>query len=221
MNSTRRSGLARAFAAVVILGSSASIVSADSPIPNPSTVPAHITLVGHRSGTPDAGGVFSVIVRGFDNLPVPGSRVMVDFTSVPDVRLSGDVASPGATVVCLTGTVEGWTDATGTVSFTIVGAAAPGAAQCFETGSPCDGRARVYADGVWIGAPRVSAFDLDGASGVGGGDLSLWLADFGASTNPLRSDHDGDGLVGGADLSLWLARFGSGDSDQSGALYCN
>lgn len=208
---------ALALAAVV---SATGITRADLPAPGEMTVPAHITLVGHVSGSPDAAGTFEVIVRSFPNTPVPSSMVLVDFSNAPDIRLSSDVAGPGAVVDCPTRTVRAITDVNGRVVFTIVGGSGAGAAQCLPEGSSCTGKVRIYADGMWIGEAPVSAFDLDGTAGVSGGDLSVWLADFATGLHPLRSDYDGSAFVGGGDLSLWLARFGSGGSQQSGGTYC-
>jgi hypothetical protein len=184
------------------------------------TVPAQILLVGHVGGTPDPAGTFEVIVRGFDNEPIPGAYVIVDFTEVLDARLASDVSSAGITVDCQQKWAWGLTDAQGRVTMSIVGAAQPGSPQCFPSGAACDGRARIYADGVLIGFPYVAMVDLDGASGVAGGDLSAWLDDFGTSLHPTRSDFDGDGNVGGGDLALWLTFFGANASQQSGTPYC-
>jgi hypothetical protein len=84
----------------------------------------------------------------------------------------------------------------------------------------------VYADGVNIVEAadepmNAGCFDLNNASGIGGADLSLWLADFGGGQPP-RADynHSADNTctnapVGGADLSIWLAAFGGGGSSDS------
>jgi hypothetical protein len=79
---------------------------------------------------------------------------------------------------------------------------------------------KVYADGVLLGNIGVGAYDQNGAGGVGGADLSRFLADFVLGTNPDRSDFNGAGGVGGADLSLWLAVFVAGASNTSSATYC-
>jgi hypothetical protein len=72
------------------------------------------------------------------------------------------------------------------------------------------------------GSMNAGAFDLNNAAGVGGADLSLWLADFGGGANPPRADYNhsadatcSNGPVGGADLSIWLAAFGGGGSTGS------
>lgn len=209
-----RPGLAWAAAALFLAAPPAS-----AHIINPAhcTIPARIAVVGHQSGQPDAGGHFEVVVRDFGD-PLQNVMVMVDFSRLPDIRMSGDVLVPGAGLFCSEQRIAAITNAAGIARFSIVGAGI-GPPQCFGS-SGCSGRVQIYADGVLLGEPRVSAFDLDGASGVGGADLSLWLQDFGSSLDPLRSDYDGNGGVDGADLSLWLARFGAGGSPQSAGVYC-
>jgi hypothetical protein len=71
-----------------------------------------------------------------------------------------------------------------------------------------------------LATPSASSFDLDGSGGVGAGDLSVWLGDFGSGMNWARSDFDGSGTVGAADLSEWLAVFGSSGSSQSCTTSC-
>jgi len=66
----------------------------------------------------------------------------------------------------------------------------------------------------------VSTFDLDGASGVGATDLSIWLTDFGSDAYHQRSDFDASGGDGANDLSEWLTMFGAGGSTQSCGASC-
>ena len=67
---------------------------------------------------------------------------------------------------------------------------------------------------------EMSAEQHPGNGGLGTGDLSLWLDDFGRGVYIGRSDYDGDGIVSSNDLSLWLTAFGSGSSSESGATLC-
>jgi hypothetical protein len=78
----------------------------------------------------------------------------------------------------------------------------------------------IFGNGVLIASPSVSSFDLDGSGGVGAGDLSVWLSDFGTGQPYERSDYDGDGQVSAADLSEWLAVFGAGGSTLSCGAIC-
>lgn len=199
-----------------LLTSSAAL--ADTPGVPDVALPSSITLVGHVSGSPDAGGRFEILVRDHALQPIAGSIVVLDFGNVADLHLSTAVVQPGSIVDCPTRTIRSVTDANGRASFTIVGAALVGQPQCLA--ATCPGKVRVYTDGIYVGEIDVSAFDLDGVGGVSGADLAAWLGDFGSALDPRRSDYDGNGNLGGADLSLWLTRFGSELSQQSGGTYC-
>lgn len=66
----------------------------------------------------------------------------------------------------------------------------------------------------------MSAFDLNGETGVGANDLSAWLGDFGTGDPYGRSDYDCSGNVGANDFSLWLTAFGAGTQLASCAASC-
>ena len=53
---------------------------------------------------------------------------------------------------------------------------------------------------------------VDREPGLGGGDLSQWLAGFFCGSTSPRLDYDGDGVLGGGDLSVWLSFFNGGGS---------
>jgi len=79
---------------------------------------------------------------------------------------------------------------------------------------------KIFAEGTLIGSPTVSAFDLDGRSGLGAGDLAVFLSDF-ASGNPYgRSDFDCSGGIGANDLRTWLNAFGSSTQNVSASAAC-
>jgi hypothetical protein len=82
------------------------------------------------------------------------------------------------------------------------------------------GGGQIFANGSLLQHPTVSAYDLDGASGVGANDLSAWLGDFGSGQPFGRSDYDCSGNVGANDLSLWFNAFGSGTMVESCAASC-
>lgn len=193
--------------------------SADVPSPGHCSVPSHVSLVGHSGGTPDPGGEFEVVVRKASNLPVPGADVVIDFSGDPDARIGADVLESGVTAECDLSWIRALADGEGRATFRIVGGGTGGPAQC-ANGSSCAGTVRIYADGILLATIPLSIYDLDGISGVGGADLSIWLEDFGSGADPARSDYDGDQAVSGSDLSLWLDRYGSGLSLQSGSIYC-
>jgi hypothetical protein len=181
-----------------------------------STVPGVIRLVGANGGVPDAvAGQFTVVVRDVANNPIAHAAVVIDYESCTDLAICADQLDTDATVNCAAKFVRKLADASGAVTFTILGHSngAGGATTPANYGS-------VYANGVLIAHPSIAAFDLDGFGGVGAGDLSVWLSDFGSGMNWARSDYDGDGMVGAADLSEWLTTFGAGGSTQSCGASC-
>lgn len=193
----------------------ASTARADLPTPANSTIPLHVNLVGYGPAGPDSAmGQCEVIFRDLANSPIPGAQVDFYFADVGDMTIASDPLDPRLTVRCLPRIVSAVTDVNGRAVFTIVGAGIPGrpASTQFQF--------HVYADGVLLGSPTVSAFDLDGVGGVNMNDLALWFADYISGANPMRSDYDGSGGVTGADLSRWAAVYFGGGSTQSAASYC-
>ena len=181
-----------------------------------STVPRIIRVVGAAGGIGDAAaGMFTVVARTLANNPLNGASIVVDFSGCPDVVLCANQLDPNALVNCGNKTVRKFTGIDGSVSFTIL-AGSTGAG----TASTLGGAGRVFANGILIGTPSAAVFDLDGAAGVGTGDLSAWLGDFASGTGWSRSDYDGDSALGAGDLALWLGEFASGASAQSCAANC-
>ena len=183
-----------------------------------ATVPPCFSLVGtSAAGAPaDAAGRFTVVIRDLANFPLSGVSVVIDLSICSDLQICADQRDPAATVNCLAKTVRKFTAADGSASFTILGGSNGGSAIEEQGGG------RVYANGALMRAPTVSAFDLDGANGVGVNDLSVWLGDFGTVGNPAfgRSDFDCNGSVGVNDLSVWLGGFASGAQVRSCAASC-
>jgi pimeloyl-ACP methyl ester carboxylesterase len=195
------------FAACGVLAASAAF--AGVPSPGNSSVPGCFSLVGSSVGVPDSlAGKFCVTVRDLANNPLNGSSVSVDISNASDLKYCDDQLNANYIQNCAAGTVRGFTDATGVACFTLLGSSQGAAATL-------GGGGRIYADGVLIGSPGVSAYDLDGAGGVGANDLSIWLIDFGSATPYGRSDYDCSGDVGANDLSLWLITFGGAASSES------
>jgi len=214
----------RACVLLTLLLISTSPTAAHGSVPSPanSIVPTHFSLVGTSNDIADPAGGFTVFLRDLANIPIEGALVVVDLSQCPDVRLCADphdgcvpgsLATMGGgggpppfdscqTVDCATRTVRKFSSAAGTASFRIVGSSI---GPMSGSGSPAH-CARVYEDGVLIGSPSVSLYDLNGG-GVGPSDLSVWLTDFFGPYNPPRSDYNGSGLVDPADLSSWLILF--------------
>jgi len=206
--------------ALLALASGAAAKSSKIPSAATSTAPHCIPLVGSTNGVVDRSGEVVVVARDVANNPVAGAVVILDFSNCAGVAL-GDAASqtfPGMTVDCTRRRVSVVTDALGTARFRIVGGGAAGG----ESTGPAARSATVIANNAYIAAPSVQLYDLDGANGVGGNDLSLWMADFFARGNPecSRSDYDCNGEVGGNDLALWLAVFSAGESASSLVTAC-
>jgi len=185
------------------------------PSPPNSTTPSCISLVGSSGGVAAAAGQFTVVIRDLANNPIPGARVTIDVSGHPDLHLCADQLDAAMSVDCVHGTVSKLTDAAGSVQFTLLGGSngAGGAVTLLGGG-------RIYWEGTLIAFPTVSAFDLDGSSGVGANDLSAWLTDFGSGNDYGRCDYDCSGGVGANDLSLWLTVFGSGEMAESCGTNC-
>ncbi len=187
------------------------------PSPGNSTLPtpAFFTIVGQSLGTADPIGVFSIVVRDLANNPINGSSVVLDFSAASDLVPASDQLDGGAsTVNCAAKTVRKFSDVTGTVSFTVVGAANNSGA---SAGAALGG-VKVYADGVLLGSLTAATLDQDGGGGAGANDLSLWLTDAGSLGYFGRSDYDYSGDLGANDLSIWLTAAGLLGSAESGTL---
>ena len=184
-----------------------------------STFPPNncVKLAGRNlSGTADAAGTFSLIIRSGSGLLIPNSNVVLDFSSCPDVHMAsqadllGLAGNPNAgltenavfkTVTRAAGPTNG--QATGQVSFTLLGGSTVGGN---GSGALC---ARVIADDVQIGTLTIAVYDWDGSRTIDSGDLSGAMGDTFApgsgSTAKARSDFDCNGTVNSGDLSVLLS----------------
>jgi hypothetical protein len=208
----------RALAACALLLCLSWSSASAEPSPNNSTTPPCISLVGASGTVPaHAAGQFEVVVRDIANNPVVGAHVVIFLSGCPDLHLCADQLDPAMDVDCANKRVGKFTSATGTATFTLLGGSN-------GTGNAVELLAggEIYEDGILIGTPTVSAFDLDGRGGVGINDLSVWLTDFGALGAPAfgRSDFDCSGGLGANDLSVWLTAFGSSAQTQSCGATC-
>jgi hypothetical protein len=170
-----------------------------------STVPACVRLVGAKAGVPDPHGSFTIVVRDVANNPINGASVVIDLAGCTDLRMCNDQLDLNATVNCPAKTTRKFTDISGSVTFIVLGGS-----NGSGNATTLLGAGKIFANGTQIGSPTVSAFDLDGGSGVAINDLSVWLGDFGTAGNPAfgRSDFDCNNAVGINDLSVWLTQFG-------------
>jgi len=181
-----------------------------------SSTPGCINLVGSNGVTPASDfGSFTVIVRDIANNPVVGANVVIDLSGALDIVLCADQLDPGLVVNCAAKTVSHPTDATGSVTFTLLGGSnGAGHASTLLQGG------KIFANGTLLQSPTVPAYDLDGHGGVGANDLSAWLGDFGSGQPYGRSDYDCTGTIGANDLSQWLRAFGSGEMGSSCGASC-
>ncbi len=197
----------RTFASALLLASCGLFVpdarAGFPPFPN-VTVPPCITLVGSDGVAASASGAFIVTVRDLANYPVPGVHVTFEVSSAFDLRLCAAQLDTNMVLNCGALSVTSVSDALGIARFTVMG----GGVGLVGSGS-LGNAGRVYANGILVASPSVSTYDLDGVSGVGANDLSLWLTDFGTGEPFGRSDYDCSGGVGSNDLSFWLSAFGS------------
>jgi len=181
-----------------------------------STAPDLIRLVGTNGSAPDAAaGQFTIVARDLANNPLRGCVVWLDFSNCPDLEICTDQMDPGATTNCTAKAIQKIGNDLGEVTFTVLGRS-NGAGHAASLA----GSGRIVVNGALIRLPSVAAFDLDGMGGVGAGDLSVWLGDFGSGSAWSRSDYDGDGSIGAGDLSQWLSVFASGASLTSCAASC-
>lgn len=177
--------------------------NADVPSLRNSSVPACIAVTGHdASGVSDPIGEFTVVERDLANQPVRNGLIVVDFSGVTELRLCTDDHDPNEIVDCGTRTVRRFTDANGVARFRVTGwsVATPG-----TPGTSWNG-GKIFADGVLLGSPSASIYDLD-KSGLSAGDLSAWLADFFSGNNAARDDYDCSGGLGANDLATWLSAY--------------
>ena len=167
------------------------------------SVPACISLVGSNGASASTSGEFTVTVRDLANNPLPFALVTVDLSNAPDLRLCADQLDPDLVMDCAGARASKLSDANGVVHFTLLGGSLGPAVSFLNAGA-------IYLEGTLIGAPSVSTFDLDGASGLGANDISVFLSDFGSGNAYGRSDYDCSGSIGANDFALWFAAFGSG-----------
>jgi hypothetical protein len=144
-----------------------------------STKPTTAVNVVGFVNPPDPSGVFTYIIRDNLNAVIPFAEVVIDFSACTDIRLcttNTTTAPPGGSFVCAPKRWTGTADVNGQISFTIVGTGNGNGTPRLGTNAAC---ATVFVNGA-AGFPSLiaSAFDHDGAGGVGGGDLSQWQAVF-------------------------------------------
>jgi hypothetical protein len=180
-----------------------------------SHIPSHILLVGRNAGLADtSSGAFTIEVRDGANNPVANSVVEVRILNCPGARLSSQAYDAGSTIRCGTAGVLHTTNSLGLVRMTLVGAGTAGAP---AGAGPC---VQIFASGVPLGNATLAYLDMDGSSGLGSQDISLFLTDLFSGEDIGRSDYDGSTTLSANDLSVWLTVWGNSGSAESAASYC-
>ena len=209
-------GLVRKATLLTVAGLVAASASfAGVPSPANSSVPACVPLVGSSLGVADPAGLITITVRDLANNPLSGASVVIDASGAADIAICADQLDAAALVNCAAKTTRKFTDALGQVTFTVLGGS-----NGLGNASSGMNAGKIYANGVLIGSPTITSVDLDGASGVAGNDLAVWLGDFGTLNAYGRSDFDCSGAIGGNDLSVWLVAFGNLASGESCVTAC-
>lgn len=200
--------------AVCILGLTPAMARADLPPVGNSTIPTHVVLVGlGPAGSDSVTGSAVVTVRDFANNPVPGSVVVFDFSACTDMAIATDQRDPRLSENCGSRTVAAVTDANGIARLTVLGT-------CTNGPPSGPGSFKIFADGVLLGSPRLSALERDGANGLTLADLSYWTADFFSTLDPMRADLNGDGYVSIIDLSTWAGAYFNGANTEPIGTVC-
>jgi hypothetical protein len=181
-----------------------------------STQPAGIALVGTNGSVadPTSFGAATYTIRDAANNPVANSVVVMNFTTCTDVRVCSVLQPAGETINCPAKTVSAVTNASGVVTFRIVGGGLTSGA---AVTTPC---VSVTADGVPLTTVRAATFDMNGSSGVTSADLTLTKFDFNTAPTRTRSDFNKSGSVTTADLTLIKNVFNAGGSTASCGTYC-
>ncbi len=196
--------------------SSAGVVTPPSFPGSCSRIPARIILVGSNGTRPDTRlGSFEVTVCRFTN-PAAGATVMIGSSQTPaGVRLGRDADPTQEFASCSSPFLRAYTNASGFCRMTVTGTV-----ELADQQPGIPPTVSVYANGVLFGNVPVVCYDLDGASGVGANDMSLWFALFGTAQEFLVADYNGTGTVDADDLSMWLDVFGSGGDVESATPIC-
>jgi hypothetical protein len=214
----------------------ATAVMAGVPTAGNSTLGTPIIIGRAYSGSPSAASVDQsipkvIIVRDAANNPVPNSVVVLNFAACnPDIRI-GSTQVAGIFVNCAAKTISGVTDATGTVTFRIVGAS--NTTNGSDGGAP-EGCCTVTADGVALGVLSVAMPDLNGARGslasdpgLDGSDTLQYasnrfvLANYRPRANFIFNNPGPQAVDGQDTLAFALFRFGVGRNSSAGGTGTN
>jgi hypothetical protein len=176
-----------------------------------------INLVGTTGGVVDPNSPITMTIRDGSNNPVPNSTVVINFSScvTQDIRLGQNQPDPGTIVNCPAKTITKVTNASGQVTFRIVG----GANNVSNASGHNVGCASIQADGIPLGSVTVAAYDQNLTGSVTSSDLSRFAVDFFGGQYRGRSDYNCTGTITSSDLSRFAVVFFVGGSTQA-QTYC-
>ena len=183
---------------------------ATSTVPNLIKIAGGPPAPGLGTSSVDPLAIVTYVIRDANNTPVANTSVVLNFTACTDILLS-----PGGGINCGAKTFTGTTDGVGQLSVGIRGVGN-------GTGSPravCN-CVHVTAGGQPFSDVGAAAFDKDGTSGVGAGDLSQLITDFVSPGIECRSDFSGNDSVGAEDLSFLITVFVTGGSPAPSPTPC-
>jgi hypothetical protein len=156
-------------------------------VPSPPLCTVDRAIVGDSSGDaiastngcgPRQPG-FNVVVRDVNNLPIPNSQVVLDFSNAPGIKLCIS-QNPTFFTNCAARTIIGTTNVAGVVRF------APSFGH-FVNGNAVG----VYADGVLLATVPARSTDVDGFGGtVGLTDYAIFSANFAAQAPTPETNFD-------------------------------
>jgi len=216
-------GLIRKATLLAVCGLMVMAATALAGIPDPSKCdkPTFIDVVGTAVGVPDSRGTFTIVVRDMGNNPIASSQVILDFLACVETRLCQEQYDTTKVVDCPTATLRGFTNGSGQITFTVVGAAKNNPAPVAGPGANC---VNMLADGVSIGLATAAVYDQNGAitnNGVELTDMICVLKDWGSGLYYGRSDLDHDTVLGLPDMIKDLKCGGDGTSTNGCATtYC-
>src|SRR5512143_1031096 len=207
-------GLVRKATLLAVCGLMVMAATALAGIPDPSkcTVPTYIDVVGTAVGSADARGTFTITVLDMNLNPVQNCQTILDFSACTDTRLCDAQLDTTKVVDCPTATVRGFTNASGQITFTVVGAAKNAPPPQAGAGAHC---VNILAGGVSLGLATADVYDQNGAvtnNGVELTDVTAVLKDWGSGIYYGRSDLDKDSLLGLTDVIKVLKAVGDGTS---------
>lgn len=207
----RKAGLLSAVGLVAVSAALASPPNAGN-----STKPDHIMATGYNpQNEPDPTGMVRYVIRDANNVPHPGTEIVLDFTACTDVRLSQNINGIGGVTDCASKRITGTTDGFGVLTLSVVAGG-----NGLDPPRALRDCVAVTADGMPFPSISVSTADRDGVLGVGSGDFALLIFDFVNHETAGRSDLDDSGLVGSGDLSKLIGLFVGNASALSGSPYC-